>query len=312
MELEYLCEFVAVVDCGSFSRAAEKICISQSSLSKHIMALERELGLKLIDRKPRLIELTPSGAQLLPLARQAQALSEALAAAVRKERHRGLLELQLATVPEMAQYGLTAVLSRFRKAYPEVELIVTECEKPADALAGLASGRFELAFSRRVEDDYGDLDYLRFRPDKVAAVLPAGHRLSGERIIPLKALEHERFYLLDRTTGLHDLCVRLCRETGFSPNVVYTGSRPENILGMVAQEMGVALLMRRHADFLNYVGTVCVDIEPTIDSPICLVRHGGRPLSRVGRLFWDAQAKEVEGLSFEPVPRPQDAEVQIL
>ena len=87
MELEYLYEFTVIARLESFSRAAEELCISQSSLSKHVLSLERELGVSLLQRNSRQVTLTPAGAKIMPMAREISLLKDRIRAASR-EYHR--------------------------------------------------------------------------------------------------------------------------------------------------------------------------------------------------------------------------------
>ena len=92
MDIEYLCEFTVIAKLESFSRAAEELCISQSSLSKHILTLERELGVPLLVRNSRNVTLSPAGAQILPMAAQVYELKNKIMVAAAKQSSRQKLE----------------------------------------------------------------------------------------------------------------------------------------------------------------------------------------------------------------------------
>lgn len=88
MEIEYLYEFTVIAKMQNFSRAAEELCMSQSSLSKHVLALERELGVPLLIRNSRNVTLSPAGAQILPLAAQASELKNKIRVVADKQSGR--------------------------------------------------------------------------------------------------------------------------------------------------------------------------------------------------------------------------------
>ena len=71
------------------------------------------------------------------------------------------------------------------------------------------------------------------------------------------------------------------------PNITYTGHRPENIVELAAQNMGIALLMKHHTDYVANPDVVCIDVSPLVESSVCLVRRSDRPLSVQGQAFWD-------------------------
>ncbi len=285
MDLEVLCEFAEIARQGSYSRAAEDLHVSQSSLSKHILSLERELGMRLFDRSSRRISLSPGGQKLLPLAQQAQQLQQAIVLLAREERSLRTGLVCLASIPVMAQYGITQAIAAFGRVCPQATLQITEQES-RDIPGLLQSGACEMAFTREVQDD-PELESLAFCTDTLVAVLPENHPLANRAFVMLDSLRTEDFLLLDADTGLYALCIQLCQGAGFSPKIRYTGHRPENILDLAAAGMGVALLMSRHAAAYACPGIRVLPVEPAVLSNICLVRRRGVRPSRYGRAFWD-------------------------
>lgn len=291
MEIEYLREFTVVAKLGSFSRAAEELCLSQSALSKHILALERELGAPLLVRNSRNVSLSVAGAQILPLAAQIYQLSNKIRVAADRQSLREKTFLRIASIPVMAQYNITRLLAMFQQLHPTVALEVTECEQK-ELLSLLEKGECELAFYRRGLGDEEHLSFIEICRDNLVAVLPQGHPLSQQPQIHLLELKDEPLLFLDQQTGFHHLYAALCRGAGFVPNITYTGHRPENIVDLVAQNMGVGLLMRRHTDFVANPEVVTVDITPTVESSVCLVCRSDRSLSSQGQSFWDFVASK--------------------
>lgn len=286
MDIEYLCEFTVIAKLESFSRAAEELCISQSSLSKHILTLERELGVPLLVRNSRNVSLSPAGAQILPMAAQVYELKNKIMATAAKQNSRQKSILCIASIPVMAQYDITGILARFQRTCPEVALDVLECERQ-DLPELLDSGKSELAFCRRGLEPEEGLEYLELCQDNLVAVLPADHPLAARETIALADLRDEPLLFLDQRTGFHHLYTTLCRSAGFVPQIAYTGHRPENIVDLAAQHMGVALLMRRHTDYIANPDVVCLDIAPKVSSAVCLARRQDRKLSALARQFWE-------------------------
>ena len=285
MEIEYLHEFTVIANLGSFSRAAEELCISQSSLSKHIAALERELDTPLLTRNSRNVSLSPAGAQILPMAAEIFSLGNKIRVAAAKESRKDRHILTIASIPVMAQYNITGALAKFQQQFPQITLDVAECEQH-DLDSMLRDGRCELAFTRRAGSGADDMEYLPFAQDHLVAVMPRSHPLAQSCALQLKDLKDQPLLCLDQRTGLYDLCTQLCHQAGFEPNFVYTGHRPENIVGLAAQDMGIALLMQRHTDYVHLQNVATIDITPRVESTICLVRQKGIHPSRYAQSFW--------------------------
>lgn len=293
MEVEYLHEFAVIAKLGSFSRAAEDLCISQSALSKHIVALERELGAPLLIRNSRNVSLSPAGAQILPMAAELYELGNKIRVVAAKESRRGRHLLTLASIPVMAQYNITGVLARFQQRYPQITLEIAECEQH-DLYAMLRDGRCALAFTRLGQQPEPDMEYLPFAQDHLVAVLHCNHPLAGQKTLSLSQLRDQPLLCLDQRTGLYALCSQLCQQAGFQPDFVYTGHRPENIVALAAQNMGVALLMQRHIDYIHSPDIVALDVVPRIESTICLTRLSIGSPGPLSIRFWDFVSASAE------------------
>lgn len=286
MELKYLAEFAMLAHCGNFSLAAEELFISQACLSKHIKALEQELGVQLFERTTRSVHLSDYGNILLPFAQEVSVQFERLAAQLEREKEHRDNALQIASIPVMAQYGITQALYAFRTAHPEVKLSVSEQEgSRIDEL--LEKGEFDLAFKRISADFSPDASCteLVYCADELVAVLPEKHILSGACTVSLADLRDDTFLLMDENTLIYDICMKSCRAAGFEPKTQYKGHRPENILGLVAQGMGISLLMKRQAEFYKNPGVVTLTLTDHIVSRISLVYKQDRPLPPTAKCF---------------------------
>ena len=190
MEIEYLYEFTVIARLESFSRAAEELCISQSSLSKHILALERELGVPLLQRSSRNVTLSPAGAQIFPMAQKITELNNTIhtTAAAQAERERTVLSI--GSIPVMAQYGIPGLLAGFQREIPEVTLEVSECERQ-ELLKLLENGKCELAFLRRGLEEDDEIEYLELCRDCLVAVVSADHPLAGRAEITLPGIKEQ-------------------------------------------------------------------------------------------------------------------------
>lgn len=284
MDFKSLQYFLAIADLGSFSRAAEVLFVSQSSLSKTVRKLESELGVSLFDRSRRAISLTSAGTQL-----------HTLAPALLKEYH-ALLEqvapaknsLILGALPVMAQYGIPAYISAFAGAYHDIACTVREMSN-AELLLALACGQCELGFVRVGAKAPEALELLPVCTDELIVALPARHPLASFGTVSLQALRHERFILLDESTGLREQSLAACRRAGFEPNIVYTGSGSENFISLVKSATGVAIFMRRVAEYQNDSGVALLSFLESQTSTLALARkkEPASPRSRAGKLFWE-------------------------
>jgi LysR family transcriptional activator of glutamate synthase operon len=286
MEMDYLCEFVTIAKLGSFSLAAEELFLSQSSLSKHIIALEKELNVQLFNRTSRNVALSEAGAHILPYANRVFEMRRRITRIATEQINREKRVINIGSIPVMAEYDITGAIARFHKEYPEINLSVSEREQH-ECLNVLESGGCEFAFLRKLREESPILEYTTFYKDHLVAVLPRSHRLSAQKALHLQQLENEDFLFLGKGSVLYNLCFDLCSGSGFTPKVKHVSQRPENIIDFVSLGMGIALLMKRHVDYFKNASVKCIDITPIVESAICLTRIKGHKLSPAASVFWD-------------------------
>ena len=296
MDTERCREFVVLAQTCNYLQAADQLFISQSSLSKHIKALERELGVELFNRTTRRVQLTEHGRVFLPFARKLAATAHdaevAMANATDNERR----IIGIGSIPVMVPYGITEVLHCFERDHPNVRLRLTEGE--ADYLKDLLRKRqLDLAFIRECDighaeavgigledgdDEFAATDYT---DDRLAAVLPSGHPLAMRPSVKLGELANEEFLLLPQGTVMDALIMDACAVEGFVPEVRYRGTRAENIIDLVGRGMGVSLLMRKPAAYLARSAVSVVDIENPIVTKIRVYRLRDRDPNKDVRDF---------------------------
>ena len=277
MDTERCREFVVLAQTCNYLQAADQLFISQSSLSKHIKSLERELGVELFSRTTRRVNLTEQGRVFLPFARKMAMLAHDAEVAITDARENERCVLDIGSIPVMVPYGITSVLQCFEARHRGCHLRITEGE--ADQLRNLLrAGELDLAFIREWDGDIAnesdDAEFMttEFVEDQLAVVLPSGHALAERPSIRLGELANEEFLLLPKGTVMDALITDACGMENFVPEVRYRGTRAENIIDLVARGMGVSLLMRTPATYLARRAVSIVNLEQPIITKIKVYR----------------------------------------
>ncbi|HWQ39589.1 MAG TPA: LysR substrate-binding domain-containing protein [Burkholderiales bacterium] len=243
MELRHLRYFVTVAEELHFGRAAEKLRISQPPLSMQIRALEKELGVSLLNRTQRHVSLTQAGNALLGEARQVLARVEQAVLITRRAGRGEIGELVIGFI-SVADYNvLPIVLREFRKRYPMVNLTLREATSDA-LIEGLVNGRIDVAFALPPIAEPA-LESAAILREPLIVALPQRHALArGSGRVPLPALAGSPFILFPRrmAPGLYDDIVSFCRSAGFSPRVEQEAVQMQTIVSLVSAELGVALI----------------------------------------------------------------------
>ncbi len=286
METNTIDEFIQIAQLKSFSKAAEELMISQSSLSKHIKTLEADLGEQLFDRTTRSVTLTLFGQSILPLCQEISDKSKAIIKLANNQTTRNRNHLSITSIPVMAQYNITGAIANFLNAHPEIHMTFTESESLMINHL-LRNGDYELAFTRLIEKEEPSFDSIPYYSDNLVAVLPKNHRLAKNKSINIKELMNDHFLFLDENTLLYRYLIDYCKENGFVPNIVQTAHRPENIIDFVSKGLGISLLYRKQVDYVNNPHIVAVDLLPKQVSIIALSKLKSHKLSYAANAFWN-------------------------
>jgi molybdate transport repressor ModE-like protein len=236
-----------VASCGSFSGAAETLNFTQSAISQHVAALEREVGTQLVERGRRGVRLTDAGRVLVShadaiLARIDSAEDELAALA---GLHGGRLRL-ISFQSGNATLAARAVAT-FHERHPDVELAMQEAE-PDEAGERLRTGEADLALvydhASVPELINSDLELTHLLDDVYDAIVPAGHPLARRRRVNLSDLADEPWVASSSTGGCRHIMQNLCREAGFEPRVAFEVDEVTAVQALVAAGVGVTLLPR--------------------------------------------------------------------
>lgn len=288
MQMSKIKCFLAIVTCGTFSEAAEMLYTTQSTVSKQILALEAELSVTLFDRTTRRVKVTPAGDVFLEYARKMLELNNHMKNALSDLQIQSQSIFRIGSIPVMVQYNLTTLIAEFRRKHTHVCMEVDEQEAD-DLLTALDNGDYEMIFYRIDQCNAQKYQIMKLCEDKLVLVVSQAHPLAQKSEISLADLSHEAFLFLDRRTSLYGYCIKACQQAGFTPQIVYTGTRIENIVSMVGQAMGIALLMEQTARFVLHDNThvVLVPLKEDLRTYISLIRLRKKKPSAIGQEFWD-------------------------
>ena len=261
MELRLLRYFVTVAEELHFTRAAARLNMAQPPLSQQIRRLEEEIGVKLLVRTKRKVELTEPGRQFMLSAIAILAQVDHAILQTQRTARGEVGRITLGMVSVVAVEGtLPRILRAYREQYPGVSIALQEMS-PVDQLAALKEGRIQVAFLPP-PDNATDLTITPFYREPLVAVLPDEHPLSRQESIPLKALENEHFIIVPRNwaPGGVDRIFETCRQAGFTPRISQEAQEFQSIFGYVAAGFGISMVpwsSRKQA----HSGVTCVALS---------------------------------------------------
>ena len=241
MELRHLEYFVAVAEERHFTRAAQRLMISQSGLSASVRALEHELGAPLFVRSTRSVELTAAGRALLDEASRTLASVRAAKEAVAAVQ--GLLRgtLSVGTEQCVAGVDLPALLARFRAQHPEVEVRLRQAGSAA-LVQDVATGRLDLAFTAWCGQAPEGVHLRPLTRAPMVVLCHPGHRLAAAAKAEWGELSGEAFVDFHPDWGARRLTDRAFAATGVQRRVALEVNDVHSLIDLVHHGLGVAVV----------------------------------------------------------------------
>jgi len=233
--------FIAVAEELHFGRAAKRLMVTQPSLSRQITLLEEEIGVRLLVRDTRRVALTSAGREYLDQARAVlRGVTNAAESARRAERgESGRLSVAFYYIAGLGV--LPPVLRAFKERYPDVSLELRELPSKTQIVEVL-KGTIDIGIVHEPSTAKA-VCVETIQREAMVAVLPSTHPLARQSALQLTELQDESFIMFPRSTGsLHDRIISACHAAGFSPKIVTSAKMVVTVIGLVAAELGVAIM----------------------------------------------------------------------
>ena len=228
--------FLAAAECGSLTRAAEKLNYTASGVSQLISAMESDFGFLLLKRTTRGVFLTAEGEEMLPAVRaflsQENRMHE-LAASI-NGLDIGLINI--ATYSSIATHWLPKVIAGFKKKHPNVNINLMEGVRQ-EVLQWIEEGRADIGFTSGGDDI--DYDWIPLADDPMIAVLPKNHPLADAEVFPLDRCEQEEFIM--PAMGKDEDVVKMFKKYGIVPNIVYSTNESFSAWALIENGLGISI-----------------------------------------------------------------------
>lgn len=286
MDFKQLEQFIAIINSGSFSRAAENLYMSQPSLSKQIKSLEVELGVDLFDRTTKGASLTEAGELFLTFAQRVRKEQNQFidALGVCTESTAATIRLGALPIVALPTYRFSSLIANFQESHFQCTVEYIETDQH-NLISMLKSNRIELAIGRPGDENDKDLDILPLVTDELVAVVSKDHPLAAKKIVALEELTREKFILLGHQSALNAHCINAFKVLGISPKIIHTNTRHKIVLEMVSKNLGISLLPKNMVDSNPKIKTI--RLKKPVYSTVAMVRMKSKEHSPSSLLFWE-------------------------
>ncbi|MCJ2022177.1 LysR family transcriptional regulator [Methylobacterium sp. E-065] len=252
MELRHLRYFVAVAEEGSLTLAAERrLHTAQPSLSRQIRDLEYEVGVPLLSRSVRGVELTEAGRAFLEHARLALGQVQAATEAARRAARPAKATFVLGFLTGYEVDWLAGAMCVLRDVLPDVDVTISSQTSP-DLAAALMQGTVDAAFMRH-EPDLPDLAFVLLTRDPLVVILPSDHRLVSRETVRLQDLTEDPFIIVSRTAPTLRLVIdEVLARSGVGITPAHEVDNLSMAMSLVSSTRGVSLLPAYARNFLPW------------------------------------------------------------
>ncbi|MBQ9269247.1 MAG: LysR family transcriptional regulator [Oscillospiraceae bacterium] len=176
MDLTLLKEFSVLAETLSYQKAARRLGISHSTLTKHVQKLETELGEELLTRTTRSVQLSPYGEIYQNHVKKMLSIHDQALAELRQFHDEEAHVLRMVFLPAPERYGIAELLSGFQRAEPGIRIDLLDSDDPRGMLL---EDRCHLAIAVERDVDIPEIEKILYKRDRLAVVLPETHPLSG-------------------------------------------------------------------------------------------------------------------------------------
>jgi DNA-binding transcriptional LysR family regulator len=310
LSLQQLLSFLLVAQEKSFRAAGHRMHISQSAVSVQIQQLESFLGVSLFHRTTRNVSLTPEGELLASVAqrvvRELHAVSHELSELAQLQR--GIAKV--AALPTFAHQVLPPLMGRYLQQHPGMEIRLHDLDSAA-ALKALEKAEVDFAVLGRT----GELGLFEFIPmfDDELVVLAPDQPQALQGTVSVQELARQKLLLTPPGAQVRSLVDALFGQFQCKPQVVQECFRPQTLLALVEQGLGVTVLPRSAVPRTGLSGIRVVELETRLVRQICVVTRSHQSLSPAAASFRDfllASRPQGSGLGRELPAVPQPDTVQ--
>ncbi|MEG1410631.1 MAG: LysR family transcriptional regulator [Terrisporobacter sp.] len=296
MTFEQIKSFLAIVKYNHFTLASQELYISQSSISKHIKSLEKELGVELFNRQHRSIRLTEAGEEFYKFAKKSIAGYNTIISDMRKYSCEESTSISIGVIDTMVEYGIATLIGDFQKQYPQIQVDLTE-RSNKKTLEYLNESIVNLAFINSHYEHNNILTLHKIVHDELVLITSKEHAFSSYESIDIFDTSKEKYLCVNGDYYLHNVFLNTWGNLNYFPNTSYIDSQTKTLFALVSENIGITLSPFKVAeDYKNNVNNnihIC-KLKNSFSANIFLAQLRNKRLTKNESLFRDFTLKWFE------------------
>lgn len=278
--------FLAASDLGSFRSAAKVLHLSESALSRRIDKLEDALGVELLTRTTRKIELTTIGRTFVHRARNVILELESALIGIKDVAEQLSGEVTLACVPSAVGYFLPSVLDEYRKLYPKIRVRVLD-ESSSNVLLAVTRGDADFGVTY-IGTQEADIHFQPLIEEAFVLACPTSHPLSKHKKVTWKDIGQHGYIALAQGSGNRFLIDQALAQSEERPRWFYEVNHVPALVSLVLSGLGVGVVPRMALPPDGHEGLVAIPItNPVVSRKLGLISRRGRQLPVAAQVLYD-------------------------
>lgn len=284
MSITQLHYFLAVADCGSTTSAAERLFVSQSTLSKAISALEKEYQVSLFNRTNQGLVLSEQGLIFYEIASDLVQYWNMKETELENSLHHAKPSLSIGIPPTAGAIFFFKVFGHFSSHYPDISLHIEETTSK-QIIQDVLDHKLDLGVIIEPHSQAG-LHKIPVLNSQAVLLCSHAHPFASKNQVRMIELKNEPFLIISNSYLFHDKIIEHCRSAGFEPNIVFESFQWEWLFEMVADNQGVTILpLPLIEKFINEKVCAIPLIEPAFPWTLSLIYRVNESLSNEAKAF---------------------------
>jgi LysR family transcriptional regulator, transcription activator of glutamate synthase operon len=249
MEVQQLKYFREVAKREHVTRAAEKLFVSQSAISRAVTQLEEELGVPLFHRQGRAVVLSRYGRLFLEHVNRALSILESGKRLLREQSGEESGTVSLGFLHSLGIELVPRLIKEYCRKHPKIQFTLLVQRSGEMLMKELAAGNIDLCLSVPGMFGPSDVRWNHLLDEELLIAVPQTHRLAARRTLSLRELSSEPFLVLSPEHTLRIIFDRVCADASFLPNIAFEGMDVATLRGLIAAGLGIGLLPPAPARF---------------------------------------------------------------
>ena len=287
MTFEQIKSFLAIVKYNHFTLASQELYISQSSISKHIKALEKELGVELFNRQHRNIKLTDAGQEFYKFAQKSMADYNNILTDMKKYACEESNSISIGVVDTMVEYVIASLIGDFQIKYPDIQIDLIE-RTNSKIIEYISNSKINLGFINSNYEHKNLLSLEKIITDNLVLVTSNKHPFAQKNSINIFDTSKEKYICVNGDYYLNNVFLNTWGNLNYFPHSLHIDSQTKTLLALVSENIGITLLpytvALSYKKNINNSIHIC-ELQNSFSSNIFLAQLKNKKLSKNESLF---------------------------